>query len=227
APAAESRVADAAPSREPAAKALLDESIASRRRLALREAPRIVLDRVYVDSVLAADSAAAVAGRSFGSGAGAGVAAYAGAAAPSARAPMAKRAIARPENAITRASGCWIVDTSAWTPAAHRGSDSTALFPRRIELRAERGVLGDEFNELILRPAPGEPPFPAGTAAVWKPIGRDGYRLTIGDAARWIAATITIEGDTLSGRARDYHGERGTIRSSELSGRRAVCRTEP
>ena len=232
---ADARSADSAQRREPAAKMLLDESIAARRRLALREAPRIVLDRAYVDSVLAADSVAAVSGRSVASGAGMGAAAYADAApAPAAAAksagaaaPMAQRIAPRGESTIMRAAGCWIVDTTAWVPAARAGRDTSALLPRRIELRAERGLLGDEWNELILRPAPGEPPFPAGTAAIWKPIGRDSYRLTIGEAERWISATITIEGDSLTGRARDYAGERGPIRTAELKGRKAVCRTEP
>jgi len=168
------------------------------------------------------------------SGAGMGAAAYADAApAPAAAksagaaAPMARRAAPRGESTIMRAAGCWIIDTTAWSPIARAGTDTSALLPRRIELRTERGLLGDEWNELILRPAPGEPPFPAGTAAIWKPIGRDSYRLTIGEAERWISATITIDGDSLSGRARDYAGERGPIRTAELKGRKAVCRTEP
>lgn len=211
-----------------AASVLMDQTFESRRKLALREAPRLVLDRAYVDSVLAADSVAAIVGRPLGTiGGASGGAARANAQTAAAAPSMARKAPVRTDGTIAAATGCWIVDTSAWSPRARNADESEPLLPGRVELRAERGVLGDEMNELLLRPAPGEPPFPVGTAAVWKPIGRDSYRLTVGDASRWVTATVTLDGDSLSGRARDYQGERGPIRTAELSGRRVVCRTEP
>ncbi|HEX2777919.1 MAG TPA: hypothetical protein VHM30_00355, partial [Gemmatimonadaceae bacterium] len=177
--------------------------------------------------VLAADSAA-VATRPLGSEGRGLVAGDLAKAAPSAGAavPRMRVAMKRSESEVTRASGCWAIDTGAWSPRARDGEDA-ALLPRRVELRAERGVLGDERGELVLRPAPGEESFPVGTAATWKPIGRDGLRMTIGDSTSWVVATVTLDGDALHGRARAYEGAGGRIRTAELVGRRVVCRTEP
>lgn len=194
---------------------------------ALRErAPRLVVDRAMVDSVLAADSVA-VAARPLGSG---GVGRAAGDLAKAAPAgapaePRMRAAMKRSDSEVTRASGCWVIDTGAWSPRA-RDDEDMALLPRRVELRAERGVLGDERGELVLRPAPGEESFPAGTAATWKPLGRDGIRMTIGDSTSWVVATVTLDGDALHGRVRAYEAAGGRIRSAELTGRRVVCRTE-
>ena len=58
-------------------------------------------------------------------------------------------------------------------------------------------------------------------------IGHDAYRLTVGDSTRWVVATLTLDDDSLSGRARDYQGAPAMIRTAEISGRRVVCRTEP
>jgi hypothetical protein len=199
---------------------------------ALRESvTRLVVDPAYVDSVLAADSLA-ITGLSSGSGAGArktlgyaqaGTASAAPSPAPAAPLP-ARAKTTRTDGIVSRAAGCWTIDTSAWSPRAGDGDEP--LLPSRVELRTERGLLGDEWGELILRPAPGERNFPAGSAATWKPIGRDGFRMTMGDSTQWTVVTVTLEGDSLRGRARSYEGKRGRIRTAGVTGQRVVCRTE-
>lgn len=215
------------------------QDMATDRIAGSRDATRLSIDRAYVDSVLAADSMAIAglpADEALGLSARRAPSYAAGSAAPAA-APMAPPSAAsgaaralnktRTDSPVMRAAGCWTLDTGSWSPRLRGRETGEALLPRRVELLTRRGMLGDEWGELLLRPAPGEPPFPAGTAATWKVIGHDAYRLTVGDSTRWVVATLTLDADSLSGRARDYQGTPAMIRTAELRGRRVVCRTEP
>ena len=182
--------------------------------------PRIVIERGYVDSVLAADSletadATPAIGR-------------APAAQRRAAAPQLERVESpRPAGSPTtmRAQGCWLLETSEWSPR-FRSTDTLRLLPRRIELRLDRGV-ADEAGERLVRPAPAEPAFAMGTTGIWRVIATNQIRLTIATHERWTTVTMTVGEDSLSGTARAYSGVDRLLRRAAVSARRVVCRTEP
>ena len=124
-----------------------------------------------------------------------------------------------------RAQGCWLLETSAWSPR-FRERDTLQLLPRRIELRLDRGF-GDEASERLVRPAPGEPAFPLGTTGIWRVIASNQIRLTIATHERWTTVTMTVGDDSLSGTARAYSEVDRLLRRATVSARRVVCRTEP
>ncbi len=183
--------------------------------------PRIVIERAYVDSVLAADSMATaigqpVSGRAFGG-------------ASRAAAPQLGRASerSRPSGSPTvmRAQGCWLLETSAWSPRL-RGRDTLMLLPRRVELQLDRGIVGEESGERLVRPAPGDPAMSPGVTGYWRVIASDQVRFTLTDRNRWTTVTATVSDDSLAGTARAYTDSDRLLRSATVSARRVVCRTE-
>ena len=195
-----------------------------------QQSTTIVIDRAYVDSVLAADSSfeppralplGAIAGR------GGSAQAKTRAGAP-ASPPQAALERSRPAAAFTdRAAGCYTMDTTAWLPRARGETEAVSLVPARIELRRDRGLSGDEWGNLLVRPAPGEPPLPAGAVAFWKPLGNDKVRVTIADNTSWVSLTLVVGENTIEGPGRAYSPDDDRLRTSQISGRRVLCRTEP
>jgi hypothetical protein len=195
-----------------------------------QQSTTIVVDRAYVDSVLAADSSFEPP-RSLSLGAiakrGGSVDAKTRVVAP-ASPPQAALERSRPAADFTdRAAGCYTVDTTAWLPRAHGETEAVSLVPARIELRRERGLSGDEWGNLLARPAPGEPPLPAGAVAFWKPLGNDTVRVTIADNTRWVSLTLVVGDNTIEGPGRAYSPDDDRLRTAQISGRRVLCRTEP
>ena len=184
--------------------------------------PRIVIDRGYVDSVLAADSLETADTYVAG---GRAPAAAARIAAP--QSDRVARSEARPSGSPTmlRAEGCWLLETSAWSPR-YRAADTLRLLPRRIELMLDRGI-ADEAGERLVRPAPGEPALPIGATGIWRVIATNQVRLTIATHDRWTTVTLTVGDDSLSGTARSYSDVDRLLRRATVSARRVVCRTEP
>lgn len=191
--------------------------------------PRIVIDRGYVDSVLAADSLETADTYLAG---GRAPAAARVAAPQSDRAARSEtrsetRSEARPSGSPTmmRAQGCWLLETSPWSPR-YRATDTLRLLPRRIELMLDRGI-ADEAGERLVRPAPGEPALPIGATGIWRVIATNQVRLTIATHDRWTTVTLTVGDDSLSGTARAYSNVDRLLRRATVSARRVVCRTEP
>ena len=188
--------------------------------------PRIVIDRGYVDSVLAADSLETA--DTYLAGGRAPAAAARIAAPQSDRVARSEaRSEARPSGSPTtlRAQGCWLLETSPWSPR-YRATDTLRLLPRRVELMLDRGI-ADEAGERLVRPAPGEPTLPIGTTGIWRVIATNQVRLTIATRDGWTTVTLTVGDDSLSGTARAYSDVDRLLRRATVSARRVVCRTEP
>jgi hypothetical protein len=187
----------------------------------------IVVDRAYVDSVLAADSSQdASGGMALGGLGGQGASASkmrADASAPTAR--SLKRASST-GGFIDRAAGCYTVDTTAWLPRS-RDVEAVSLVPSRIELRRERGLSGDEWGNLLTRPAPGEPALPPGAVGFWKPLGSEKVRIMLADNTSWVSLTLVVGPDSIRGPARAFSPSANRLRSAHVTGRRVLCRTEP
>ena len=183
--------------------------------------PRIVIDRAFVDSVLAADSLEtadvySATGR---------VPLAARSASPQLDRGRESGARLSANPTMLRAQGCWLLETSAWSPR-YRATDTLRLLPRRIELMLDRGI-ADEAGERLVRPAPGDPTLPIGATGIWRVIATNQVRLTIATRDRWTTVTLTVGDDSLSGTARAYSEVDRLLRRATVSARRVVCRTEP
>ena len=148
---------------------------------------------------------------------------------------MQKRAVAAPSVAATAmprrvepetfgelATGCYTVETSGWLPAD--GARTTPRLPARMELQQTLGLSGDERGNHLARPAPGEPPLPAGTIGFWKPLGENRIRVTFADERGWTVLTLDVAAESLRGPARSFLASDGTLRSSEVLAHRTICR---
>lgn len=190
-------------------------------------ATTIVIDHAYVDSVLAADSAFETPQRlELGYSGGNARRAKTGATTPQAAAPSTER-LRTATDFTERAVGCYTVDTTAWLPRARGETEPVSLMPARIELRRDRGLSGDEWGNLLARPAPGESPLPAGAVGFWKPLGNDKVRVTFADNTSWVSLTLVVDENAIAGPARAYSPGDDRLRTARISGRRVLCRTEP
>lgn len=192
-----------------------------------QQATTIVIDRAYVDSVLEADSAFDPP-RSLSLGAIRGGAAGRAKtqAAPASPQPSTLGRSRSAPDLTERAVGCYTLDTTAWSPRARGETEPVSLVPSRIELRRDRGLSGDEWGNLLARPAPGEPPLPPGAIAFWKPLGNDKVRVTIADNTSWVSLTLVMDDHSINGPARAYSPD-DRLRTAQVTGRRVLCRTEP
>jgi hypothetical protein len=185
----------------------------------------IIVDRVYVDSVLAADSADTQPGFALRKQVAAGEAKMRGNAQAPAKSSMER--LRTYDDFTSRVVGCYVLDTTAWLPRARGETESISLVPARIELLLERGLSGDEWGNRLARPAPGEPPLPAGAVAFWKPLGGNKVRVMLADDSSWVSLTLVVGTDSIAGPARAYSASANHLRSAQVSGRRVLCRTEP
>ena len=185
----------------------------------------IVVDRAYVDSVLAADSADVASGFALRARIAAGESKMRGNA-PAAAKPSLERT--RSSSDVTdRVVGCYTLDTTAWQPMSRDKEEPISLVPARIELLRELGLSGDEWGNRLARPAPGEPPLPAGAVAFWKSLGGNKVRIMLADNASWVTLTLVVDADSVKGPARAYSASSDQLRSAQVAGRRVLCRTEP
>jgi hypothetical protein len=188
-------------------------------------ATTIVVDRAYVDSVLAADSADTPPGFMLRKQIAAGEAKVrANAQAP---ASSSVERLRRLEDITSSAVGCYTLDTTAWLPRSRGETEPISLVPARIELLLDRGLSGDEWGNRLARPAPGEPPLPAGAVAFWKPLGGNKVRVMLADNSSWVSLTLVVGPDSITGPARAFSAATNHLRNAQVTGRRVLCRTEP
>jgi hypothetical protein len=130
-----------------------------------------------------------------------------------AKANVALEAVPSGSDAAARLlAGCYALDRLP-ERAAFAGTDSAALLlPARVELLSASAT-ASESGTRLLRPVPGDPPFPPGTLASWKVVGPGEVELRIGDAARWFSAVVSIAPDS------------GGPLTPVMRGRRVACPT--
>ena len=137
--------------------------------------------------------------------------------------PMAKAiAPTRASDDAQRLAGCYAL-SAAWTVSTEHGRAATALLPARVELTRDRDSSANP-GTFLLRPAPGERAFAAGTLGEWKSLGGSTVELQIrDDAAGRVSAILAVAGDSVSGEARSYAGESAAPLVTAVKGQRIAC----
>lgn len=126
---------------------------------------------------------------------------------PMAKANVALAGTSGNEAAARLLAGCYALERMP-ERAGTAGSDSAALLlPARVELLLAPDTASGPGARLF-RPAPGDPPFAAGTLASWKVVAPRQVQLRIGDAARWFTAVVSIASDSAGPFAPTMRGRR-------------------
>ena len=137
--------------------------------------------------------------------------------------PSMARAIAPASaiDAVGRLAGCYTLE-AGWAASADRGR-AARLLPARVELTREHDASADPAA-LVLRPAPREPAFAAGTRGQWRPIGGSTIELQVRDGAtNRVGAVLSIVGDSISGQARAYSADSAAPLITAVKGQRVAC----
>lgn len=143
-------------------------------------------------------------------------------------APMGKAstlsALASASAKSPRLTGCYALETSPSSFALSGETATASMLPARLELVGSGEGSGMGRGTVLA------PPRAAADAASrvrgeWTSLGENVLELRIADGARSVTATLSVAGDSVTGRARADSGAVTDRRTAAVKGRRTSCRT--